>query len=93
MGNVKAVEDLGYSRQQELAVKQFVCGNDVLCLPTGSEVLCTPLFISLFERGVALTWACAHALLQVLDLRLQGARATWQMKTNKKRDLKSWQCT
>ena len=38
---IKAVEELGYSSlhpQQEFAVKQFVCGNDVfVCLPTGSE--------------------------------------------------------
>ena len=38
---IKAVEELEYSSlrpQQELAVKQFVCGNDVfVCLPTGSE--------------------------------------------------------
>ena len=40
-GYIKAVKELGYSSvhpQQELAVKQFVCGNDVfVCLPTDSE--------------------------------------------------------
>ena len=45
-GSIKAVEELGSSSlcpQQELAVKHFVCGNDVfVCLPTGSEkYLCT----------------------------------------------------
>ena len=40
MGYIKAVEELGYLSlrpQQELAVKQFVCGNVFVCLPTHSE--------------------------------------------------------
>ena len=51
---IKAVEELGYSSlrsQQELAVKQFVCGNDVfVCLPTGSEKsLCYSILPSVFD--------------------------------------------
>ena len=38
---LRHVEELEYSSlrpQQELPVKQFVCGNDLfVCLPTGSE--------------------------------------------------------
>ena len=54
-GYYKAAEEIGYSSlrpQQELAVKQFVSGNDVfVCLPTGSgKSLCYSVLPSVFDH-------------------------------------------